>query len=149
MKSTVWVLNLRVDYKQPNRCGRKFQLKKNYDPAREKCQILLNKNIWRSKKVAHTEKITELFKNFNRTSPRQPPLGRNKHLTYSLRWYWRRSSAAWIVEGRISRELCWFCHRHVWNSRAQQRMDLNCRRWQPSWWADDNFHPFGMTYILK
>ena len=28
-------------------------------------------------------------------------------------------------------------------------MNLNCRRWQPSWWAVDNFHPFCMTYILK
>ena len=91
----------------------------------------------------------EFFKYFYRTSPIEPPLGRNKHLTCSLRRYRRRSLAAWVVGSRISWALCWFCHHRVWNSRAHQRMDLNCRRWQLSWWADDNFHPFGMTYILK
>lgn len=47
-----------------------------------------------------------------------------------------------LVGSRISQALCWFCHHRVWNSRAHQRMDLNCRRWQPTWWADDNSHPF-------
>jgi len=83
--------------------------------------MLLSRKVRRSGHVANMDK-RNAYEILAGKHQGDIPFGRHRILPQSLR--------CCLLGSEILQALRSFCHHHVWNSRAHQRMDLNCWRWQ-------------------